>query len=149
MSVSPQLFQYPVRLAAGLGLTVALAVAGAFQSYRLTAAYHEARPDSFTVDRSLTRFAAIKAQLPEHAMVGYLTDLEPGSINNSTTFRAAQYALAPVLLASPDPRLKMEWAVGNFSRPQDFAAVGAARGFELVKDFGQGVVLYRAGKAGR
>jgi len=32
--------------------------------------------------------------------------------------------------------------VANFSRPQDYAAFGRSRGLALVKDYGQGAVLF-------
>jgi hypothetical protein len=36
-----------------------------------------------------------------------------------------------------------EWAAGSFSRPVDFAALGAAHGYDMVADLGNGVILYR------
>jgi hypothetical protein len=32
--------------------------------------------------------------------------------------------------------------VGNFSKPLDFAAAGAAKGYAMTADLGNGVVLY-------
>jgi hypothetical protein len=51
------------------------------------------------------------------------------------------YALAPRLVTrSADSH---EWVVGNFSHPLDYVAAGAAHRLELVKDFGNGIVLFR------
>ena len=36
-----------------------------------------------------------------------------------------------------------EWVLGNFSKPQDYAEFGRAHGLMLVKEFANGVVLYR------
>jgi hypothetical protein len=36
-----------------------------------------------------------------------------------------------------------EWAVGNFSKPQDYASAGDAHGYTLVADLGNGIVLFR------
>lgn len=126
-----------------------LAVAGAFQSYRLTALALESEPDQFALALSETRFAALKGKLPPNVRCGYLTDLPPGSYQESLAFRAAQYTLAPAFLVSLSPNVKVDWVVGNFSQPQDFAALGAAQGLDLVQDLGQGVVLYRVRKAGQ
>jgi hypothetical protein len=49
--------------------------------------------------------------------------------------------VAPRALLLNDPR--PEWAVGNFTKPLDFAAAGAARGYQMIADLGNGVVLYR------
>lgn len=139
---SPQ-YRYPARLAAGLAVFSLLAIAGALQ-YTI---YQDPQPDSYAVERAELRFEVIKAQLPPHATVAYFSDLAPGSIQDSTAFRGAQFALAPVLLVSAGPKLRADWGVGNFARPRDFAAAGAAYGMEVVRDCGQGVVLYRARKA--
>lgn len=36
-----------------------------------------------------------------------------------------------------------QWTIGDFSKPLDVAQFGQQRGLVLVKDFGQGIVLYR------
>jgi hypothetical protein len=36
-----------------------------------------------------------------------------------------------------------EWVVGDFSKPLDVVAFGKQRGLTLVRDFGNGAVLYR------
>ena len=42
-----------------------------------------------------------------------------------------------------DEQQKPDWAVGNFTKPMDFAAAGDARGYALAADLGNGVVLFR------
>jgi hypothetical protein len=37
--------------------------------------------------------------------------------------------------------------VGNFARAADFTALGAQSGLTMVRDFGNGVVVYRRPKA--
>jgi len=142
-------YRYPLRVTAGLGVVCVLATVGAIQSYSRTAAYEDSQRDVYSVAAAELRFAALKPKLPRSEMVGYITDLPPGSVANTTAFLAAQYALAPALLVSIDPRVKFEYAIGNFSRPQDFAAAGASKGLQLVEDLGQGVILYRIKKDGR
>ena len=81
--------------------------------------------------------------MPVAARLGYITDLDPSQSAYNTAFLAAQYALAPRQLVLAERGSQAEWAVGNFSKPQDFAAAGAARGYEVAADLGNGVILYR------
>jgi len=59
-------------------------------------------------------------------------------------FLAAEYALAPTVLA--DERHNA-WVVGDFYKPTDYSEFSRAHNLTLVKDFSQGVVLFR--KAGK
>lgn len=93
------------------------------------------------------RFAEIAGALPASGQVGYLGDPALGgdtprerndrALAHFRRYLLAQYALAPVVLVeSTEPDL----VIGNF----DAASVPAAPdGFELARDFGDGVVLYR------
>ena len=53
----------------------------------------------------------------------------------------AQYSLAPALIEAEDR--PHDLVVGNFSGQQDFARVGQEHSLAMVKDFGNGVILYR------
>jgi hypothetical protein len=80
--------------------------------------------------------------VPASAVLGYLTDLDPSQQAYGSAFLAAQYAVAPRVLVLIDPQTRPEWAVGNFTRPMDFSAVGAAKGYAMNADLGNGVVLF-------
>lgn len=91
------------------------------------------------------RFQELRTVLPRGGTVGYLghPDLRtalPGQGLARLHFRRfllTQYALAPVLLIqSTDP----EFVVGNFDSR---AVPPAPRGLRLIRDFGDGVVLFR------
>jgi hypothetical protein len=125
----------------GTCLAVAVvAVFGAMNSYQTSVRNARQYPDAYGAGRAQVRFAPLVARVPASARLGYLTDLDRSSDAYAAGFLAAQYALAPrQLVASEAP----EWAVGNFSQPQDFAAAGAALGYELSADLGNGVALYR------
>jgi hypothetical protein len=124
-----------------------LAVLGAHNSYQTSSDYAAQYPDQYGGARAEVRFAPLIARIPANAEVGYFTDLDPSQALAGGVFLAAQYAVAPRLLVdllvNPDTKDKPEWAVGNFSKPQDYAAAGEARGYGLVEDFGSGVVLFR------
>ncbi len=120
-----------------------LAVLGARNSYQTSGDYSAQYPDLYGGVRDEIRFAPLLARIPANAEVGYFTDLDPAQALAGGVFLAAQYAVAPRLLVNLDAQNKPEWAVGNFSKPQDFAAAGEARGYSMVEDLGNGVVLFR------
>jgi hypothetical protein len=120
-----------------------LAFFAALNGYQVSAANAERFPDTYGTARAELRLAPVIAQLPATARMGYLTDLEPANPAYAAAFLAAQYALAPRRLTIAGKGANPEWAVGNFSQPLDFSATGAAHGYEMVADFGNGVVLYR------
>jgi hypothetical protein len=96
--------------------------------------------DPYMVAAQPERFSGLKRVVSEDAVLGYLSDAEPGSTIAGAIFESAQYALAPRLLQMSTER---EWVLGNFTRPADFQAVGARYSLHLERDFGNGVVLYR------
>jgi hypothetical protein len=88
-------------------------------------------------DRSDRRFAVLKAELPQRGVVGYVG--EPGTLALGDYY-LAEYALAPLVLDhSPNHAL----VVGNFPVSLPSAP---PENLHLVKDFGNGVLLY-AGQA--
>lgn len=114
-------------------------------SYQISAQDAQQFPDRYGVVAAEQRFASALELLPANAVIGYISDLPLSETAGSTAFVAAQYVVAPrsLVLASAQPT---EWAVGNFAHPEDFAAIGAQAGFTLVRDFGNGVVVYRRNK---
>jgi hypothetical protein len=127
--------------AASLAVGV-LGAFGALNSYNVSSAYSEKFPDAYGGGAALTRFAPLLERVPAGAKLGYLTDLDPSQPAYTAAFLAAQYAVAPRMLFLDVAKENPEWAVGNFSKPLDFAAAGSAQGYETVADLGNGVVLY-------
>jgi hypothetical protein len=119
-----------------------LAVFGELDSYRAVSAYNRQFPDAYGAGRAQIRFEPVLSRFPISAELGYITDLTPSGAY-SAAFLAAQYALAPRQLVMLGPRTRPEWVLGNFTKPLDFAAAGAAQGYELSSDLGNGVVLFR------
>src|ERR1700720_4404779 len=111
---------------------LAVGVLGAFgglNSYEVSSNYAEKFPDAYGGAVAQVRFAPLLERVPAAAELGYFTDLDPGEKASESAFLAAQYAVAPRVLVTMQSSGRLEWAVGNFSRPQDFAAAGAARGY--------------------
>ena len=120
----------------------ALGAWGALNSYLVSAAYSQQYPDAYGGDRAQVRFTPLTARIPASAELGYITDLDPSQPAYAPAFLSAQYAVAPRGLATVNAQTRPEFAVGNFSRPSDFAALGEAHGYAMVQDFGNGVILF-------
>jgi hypothetical protein len=128
-----------IRVLTGLIIVSIAAVLASADSLQLAS---ELQPDPYGVESALQRFAGAVDRLPRLATVGYISDLPVSSKDGTPAFLAAQYALAPRLLA-PVEQTRPQQAVGNFSRPTDYAAAGAGAGYALEADLGNGVVLYK------
>jgi hypothetical protein len=82
------------------------------------------------------RFAELKTMLPESGIVGYAGESGPAA---DGSYYLAQYALAPLVVdRTPNHAL----VVGNFATSQ--VAQSAVENLRLVKDFGNGVLLFAA-----
>lgn len=85
----------------------------------------------------IARFEALRKDLPPTGRVSYWTNTanDPGDLE----FHLTQFALAPLLL---EKNLKNPYVVGNIAgdpAPEELTA----RGLQIVKNYGLGVVLYR------
>lgn len=134
--------RYPFWLLAGISVVIALSLLAVFHAYQ-TAGLYSTWHDPFLVNRQPERLADAARMLPPRAVVGYLSDLGFETTSGSAAYFGAQYALAPRLLTFRLDLANPEWVLGNFGRFQNFAALGAAHNLTLVRDFGNGVVLYR------
>lgn len=105
------------------------------------AAFWEQRSGPDGVSSLESRFVALKAALPASGPIGYMTD--PGVSLEETDAKAelhlTQYALAPWII---EPDAGHTTVVGNFRNAVDGGAI-SARGLDLVRDFGDGLYLFR------
>jgi hypothetical protein len=99
--------------------------------------------DVYKVGDQAARFRDLAAALPATGMVGYVSDVPPGENLSSALYSSAQYTLAPRLVTNQRATPPAEWVIGDFSKPLDVLEFGNRRGLALVKDFGNGAVLYR------
>jgi hypothetical protein len=82
--------------------------------------------------RSDQRFAALKRELPQRGIVGYVGE----SGESPANYYVVQYALAPLVIDhSPDHSL----VISNFPSSPPKLPAGHLR---LIKDFGGGVLLF-------
>jgi hypothetical protein len=134
-----QNLRYPLRTLAGLGITALLSVYGAIQFYGEQTERNKTERDPYKLVDQERRFAPVREIVPPNALVGYVSDVA----TDPTLMLTAQYALAPRLIVQ-NP--SSGWVIGNFARPQDFESFGHAHGLTLVKEFPDGVVLFRRSK---
>jgi hypothetical protein len=127
----------------GAGAVLALALLTCFNFYQFTTAFNRANRDSYRVGFQHDRLRQLDAELPREAILGYVSDLPGGEVQDSAAFLGAQYVLAPRLLVRVDNPVKPEWVLGNFSRVVDPAPYAAANHLRVVKNYGPGVVLFR------
>ena len=132
--------QYPLAVIASVVVVSLVCLWGSFESYEFESAYQQQYRDPYLISAQFMRFEPLLSAVPERTELGYLTDVEPGSVTDSAMLFGAQYVLAPRLVAKGAAH---DWVLGNFSRPADFVAVGQSNGLRLQQDFGNGVVLFR------
>lgn len=137
-----------IRVLIGL---IAVAIAAVLASADSLQLASQLQQDPWGVQSAAQRFSGAATRLPPFDDVGYISDLAIDGKDGTPAFLAAQYALAPRHITpvgrtgsadAPPPR----FAVGNFSRPADFAAAGAKAGYAMQADLGNGVILYTKAK---
>lgn len=94
-------------------------------------------PDSVTEFDQ--RFAELRKMLPGRGVIGYVTDpgIAPDDGEALAEYYLTEYALTPhIVVRSEDQR----FLVGNFHKEITVGSL-ADRGFKLVRQFGNGIVL--------
>lgn len=145
-----RLERYPARVRLGTALLILFAcmtMARAVQNASLQ------RRENDDPSRAIERYSALKAQLPEARVVGYVSDRgTPGidSVQSKAAWKfyvLAQYALAPVLVLEDgkDQGRRIEYVVGDFKDPSAVAAAAHGGALVLIRDFGNGVALFHRG----
>lgn len=99
--------------------------------------------DPYPFRTQMTRLAPVKALLAGETAVGYLSNLNVGDRRFTNLYFPTQYVLAPTLLVPLGEGGTHRLVLGNFTRQEDYAAIGKPLGLEVVREFPMGVVLYR------
>lgn len=128
--------RYPLKTIAGLSVAAALALYGTLGLYEEQADRNRTLQDPYHIAAQLQRFEPVRRELPPNTPLGYISDLK----RDAATILTIQFAIAPILLVGDASH---EWVLGNFSKPQNYVEFGRAHGLTLVKEFANGVVLYR------
>lgn len=99
--------------------------------------------DTYPFRAQFARLAGVKPLLAGERQVGYLSDQDPRRQAYARLYFPTQYVLAPTLLVPLEDAPGAKFVLGDFTRQEDYAAVGRKLGLEPVKEFPMGVVLYR------
>jgi hypothetical protein len=120
-----------------------LSLWSAVDFYAATEPLAEPGADTYRISDQQVRFAEAAASLSPSGEIGYVTDQKQNV--EWAMFLGAQYVLAPRVLVPLDRHPQSQWVLGNFARAIDMAAYAGRHDLVLVRDFGQGVVLFRGG----
>ena len=134
-----------MRIRAVVGI-VLLVLVSLFSTLKLTrpteqfaarfAGITEIVPDNVTL--SERRVLPLRASLPPHGTIGYVTDDADGYAAHER-YLMVRYALAPVLVENNSAHALV---VGNITRPTtDLQSLTRQHNLTLLKDFGGGVLL--------
>ncbi len=93
----------------------------------------------FDIVQYESRFSQLREDAPHDTVLGYLTDADESLTSTQAEYILAQYAMAPAVVARD---LKESWVIGNVHTPQP-PAFYQVHGLELVRDYGNGVLLLR------
>ncbi len=111
--------------------------------YSATESSVGAGADVYKVEDQSARFQDLMAALPSSGVIGYVSDAPYSQTVGAALYSSAQYTFAPRVVTSQSVSPAPEWVIGDFSKPLDVVQFGKQRGLRLVKDFGNGAVLYR------
>jgi hypothetical protein len=129
---------YPQRVRVGAALLILIAVFSCLNALRWDR-WAEQRNEQKYEDRA----QALRHDLPSHGPVGYIGDELPADANQNLHFHPffhMQYAVAPVLLVD-SPRYPL--VIGDFRQEMNHDRI-AKLNLILVKDYGDGVMLFRS-----
>jgi hypothetical protein len=110
------------------------------QFFRWTAPQAAQHGDPYGFARQQRRFAGLAAAVGTADTLGYLSV----PLDNPTwdlMYNHAVYALAPRLVAW-NPKSPPRYVVGNFPGPVNLEELARTQGLRVIKDFGDGVVLF-------
>ncbi len=133
----------PWRRWGGAGLVFLLSLSAAIAYLNGEAETARQVPDPWAIARQVERFAPLRMDLPAPTVLYYLTDVPADDNRSSTLFFGTAYALAPHVVTDAKRAEDSEMVVGSFQRRPDLARLESERGLKLVKDYGQGVMLFR------
>jgi hypothetical protein len=132
-----------VQILAACAAVALLALWSTISFYGATEELAGANADVYKIGEQVARFQDLMSALPATGIVGYVSDVPASQTLSAVLYSGAQYTLAPRLVTDQRLTPAPEWVIGDFSKPLDVVQFGKDRGLTLVKDFGNGAVLYR------
>ncbi len=133
---------YPLRVYVAAGAILLFGFFATLNVLGFISDYNRSFNDPYQIAAQENRFRELKQALPPVPVFGYLSDAAPSDVKGQAMFFGAQYTLAPRVLVREEAVPRYEWEIANLTQPGAAAALGRMMGLRLVRDFGQGVVLY-------
>jgi hypothetical protein len=131
-------FAYPKRIRAGAALLALVAVFSCLDTTRNRRWFEEDGATRISEER----VQAVRRDLPSHGAIGYVGDEVPPNAGTKRYFHEffhIQYAVAPLILVDSQ---QYPLVLGDFHQPVDSARIARLK-LTLVKDYGNGVMLFR------
>jgi hypothetical protein len=128
------------RVKAALIAGAVLCAWGALEAFSWEAAMQRQSHDPYMLSAQDVRLDQIRNAVPADAVMGYVSDLKPGSTEDSAAFGTAQYVLAPRLLKRGS---YAHWVLGIISRPDDEITLARIHNLSAEIGFTNGAVLFR------
>ena len=154
-------FDYPARVLWLINTIAVVALVGNGLLLKQTINLRKANPlGSGRVTEYVARFESIRPLLPARGRIGYMSGPNPEILDREgdeytavqKEYRLAQYALSPIIVrpATADvlrdlPLIIVDEYGGGFFDDQPRKKIAPPRGFVLVRDFANGLLLYRRG----
>jgi len=121
----------PAKTTVGVVVFVVCCLLSSFRLVLDTPSPAHVGPDNIA-QRSDQRFVALKTELPSRGVIGYVGESDDSALPD---YYLTQYAVAPLVVdRSPNHKL----VIGNFPNSHS----ESPSGLRLVKDFGNGVMLF-------
>jgi hypothetical protein len=128
------------RMKAALIACAVLSAWGGLEALTWETAYQKQNRDPYMLNAQDVRLAQIRDTLPPDTVLGYVTNLKPGSTEDSAAFSSAQYVLAPRLLKRGS---YAHWVLGIISKPDDVITLARLNNLSAVIGFQNGAVLFQ------
>lgn len=132
-------FRYPAKVY--ILISALCVMAAGFTLSRLASA--AAYQDSYPFQVQFTRLAPVRPWIANTPRIGYLSNVPDEEDAFVRLYFPTQYVLAPTLLVPLHLEPEADLVLGNFTRQEDYHALGRQHGLEVVREFPMGVVLYR------
>jgi hypothetical protein len=128
-------------------IVIALIVLGALSNniYELVQSIEDLQKEKQDrIETLAAKLSPARENLQNQSQIGFITDLQPGSVRHSEIFTKTQYLLIPTLVAqSPENEL----VLGVFTQPGkvNHARFTKEHNLYAINDFGNGVILFSKG----
>jgi hypothetical protein len=151
-------FDYVTRFWVGLILAVVSALLSNFFMFKSALPLKSKLTGTDAITTYEKRFEGLKSLLPSHGVVGYMSGSNPEILDMfdvayaqiQKEYRLAQYAVSPIILrpATDDVVQNLLFVIideygGGFFDSQPPKKIAPPKNFILLKDFGNGLLLYR------